>query len=37
MALAVLAIVFFALPLAGLISRAPWSDVGTILRSARGA
>jgi molybdate transport system permease protein len=33
--LAVLAIVFFALPLAGLISRAPWSDAGTILR--RGA
>lgn len=31
--LAVLAIAFFALPLAGLISRAPWSDVGTILRS----
>jgi molybdate transport system permease protein len=32
--LAVLAIAFFALPLAGLISRAPWSDVSTILRSA---
>ncbi|MEP7202048.1 MAG: molybdate ABC transporter permease subunit [Ilumatobacteraceae bacterium] len=31
MALAVLAIVFFALPLAGLISRAPWSDALTIL------
>ena len=30
--LAFLAIVFFALPLAGLINRAPWSDAGTILR-----
>lgn len=33
-ALAVLAIVFFALPLVGLLGRAPWRDVGTILRSA---
>jgi molybdate transport system permease protein len=33
-ALAVLAIVFFALPLVGLMGRAPWSDAGTILRSA---
>jgi molybdate transport system permease protein len=30
--LAVLAIVFFALPLVGLVVRAPWSDVTTILR-----
>jgi molybdate transport system permease protein len=30
--LAVVAIVFFALPLFGLVSRAPWGDVGTILR-----
>jgi molybdate transport system permease protein len=30
--LAVVAIAFFALPLAGLASRAPWSDVTTILR-----
>ena len=30
--LALIAIVFFALPLLGLISRAPWGDVGTILR-----
>jgi molybdate transport system permease protein len=30
--LAVLAIAFFALPLLGLISRAPWSDATTILR-----
>jgi molybdate transport system permease protein len=29
--LAVLAIAFFALPLVGLMSRAPWSDVATIL------
>jgi molybdate transport system permease protein len=34
-ALAVLAIAFFALPLAGLISRAPWSEAGTILRGSR--
>lgn len=33
-ALAVLAIAFFALPLIGLMSRAPWSDVGSILGSA---
>lgn len=33
-ALAILAIAFFALPLVGLMSRAPWSDVGAILRSA---
>ncbi|MEO8267722.1 MAG: ABC transporter permease [Ilumatobacteraceae bacterium] len=32
-ALAVLAIAFFALPLIGLMSRAPWSDVGSILGS----
>lgn len=31
--IALLAIAFFALPLAGLISRAPWSDALTILRS----
>jgi len=31
--LAVIAIIFFALPLLGLISRAPWGDVGSILRS----
>ncbi|MEP7112643.1 MAG: ABC transporter permease [Ilumatobacteraceae bacterium] len=31
-ALAMLAIIFFALPLLGLMSRAPWSDVTTILR-----
>jgi molybdate transport system permease protein len=31
-ALAALAIVFFALPLVGLMGRAPWSDVATILR-----
>ena len=30
--LAVLAIIFFAVPLVGLISRAPWGDVGSILR-----
>lgn len=34
LALAVVAIAFFALPLIGLLNRAPWSDVGTILGSA---
>ena len=34
MALAALAIIFFALPLVGLAGRAPWSDVTAILRSA---
>lgn len=34
MLLAAVAVVFFALPLAGLISRAPWSKAGSILRSA---
>ena len=33
-ALAALAIVFFALPLAGLVGRAPWSDVTSILGTA---
>jgi molybdate transport system permease protein len=33
-ALAALAIVFFALPLAGLIGRAPWSEVTSTLQSA---
>jgi len=33
--LAVLAIAFFALPLAGLISRAPWGDAGSILGRPR--
>lgn len=32
LALAMIAIVFFALPLIGLMSRAPWSDAGSILR-----
>lgn len=32
LALAVIAIAFFALPLIGLMSRAPWSDAGSILR-----
>ena len=31
LALAILATLFFAMPLAGLISRAPWSDIGSIL------
>jgi molybdate transport system permease protein len=34
LALAALATIFFALPLVGLISRAPWSDITSILRSA---
>lgn len=34
MVLAALAIVFFTLPLVGLVGRAPWSDVSSILRSA---
>ncbi|MGZ4772010.1 MAG: molybdate ABC transporter permease subunit, partial [Ilumatobacteraceae bacterium] len=33
LALAAIAIAFFALPLAGLISRAPWSDAASILRT----
>ncbi|MGZ4762561.1 MAG: ABC transporter permease [Ilumatobacteraceae bacterium] len=33
LALAAIAIAFFALPLAGLISRAPWSDAVSILRT----
>ena len=33
LALAALATVFFALPLVGLVARAPWSDVTMILRS----
>jgi molybdate transport system permease protein len=32
--LAAVAVAFFALPLIGLIDRAPWGDAGTILRSA---
>ncbi|HEX2783349.1 MAG TPA: ABC transporter permease [Ilumatobacteraceae bacterium] len=32
LALAMIAIAFFALPLIGLMSRAPWSDAGSILR-----
>ncbi len=35
LALAVIAIAFFALPLAGLMSRAPWSDAVSILRRPR--
>ncbi|MEY2401765.1 MAG: molybdate transport system permease protein [Ilumatobacteraceae bacterium] len=34
LALAVCAIIFFALPLVGLMSRTPWSDVATILGRA---
>ena len=33
-ALAALAVGFFALPLVGIVGRAPWSDVSSILRSA---